>query len=111
MRVGISFKMLVGFVSYVKSRHIGSTYPSINARPSTKALKTEKKIRRYLLAKLKKVVNALPFLRYKDTIIMGNSIELKGMCIILLAIHCKTCLKGQTKQTSEYPHEQKERFM
>lgn len=81
MRVrGIGIKMLFRFVTYVKNRRNGSPYPSINAKPGTKAQKTEKKIRVYVLAKLKKFVNSLPLPRYKDAIITGNTIELKGTC-------------------------------
>lgn len=79
--------MIFGFVTYVKNRRIGSPYPIINARPATKALKTEKKIRIFSLAKLVKFVNTLPLLRYKDaTIIMGNTIELMGTFIDSLII-------------------------
>lgn len=77
---------MLGFVTYVKNRRIGSAYPSINAKPSTKALKTEKKIRVYLLSKLVKCVNALPMLRYRDPIIMGDTIELSGTCICRVGV-------------------------
>lgn len=80
VRAGIGFKMLFGFVTYVRNRGFGSPYPSINARPSTKALKTEKKIRAYLMGKLIKFVNALPLPRYTDSVITGNTIEMKGTC-------------------------------
>lgn len=80
-------KMLFGFVAYVKNRRVGSTYPSINAKPTTKTLKTEKRRSVSSLAKLvklEKLVNVLPLLRCKDSIITGNVIELKGTCIV----HC-----------------------
>lgn len=82
-------RMIFGFVTYVKNRRIGSTYPTINAKPATKALKAEKKIRVYLLAKLVKLVNALPLPRYKDAIIVGNTIELNGTCIDCLILYAK----------------------
>lgn len=85
MRALVSdIKMLFGFVAYVKNRRVGSTYPSINAKPATKTLKTEKKRSVSSLAKLVKFVNVLPLLRCKDSIVTGNVIELKGTCIV----HC-----------------------
>lgn len=82
MRALVSdIKMLLGFVAYMKNRRVGSTYPSINARPATKTLKTEKRRSRNSLAKLVKFVNVLPLLRCKDSIITGNVIELTGTCI------------------------------
>lgn len=73
--------MLFGFVTYVKHRRIGSAYPSINAKPATKALKNKTKIGVYLTAKLVKFMHSLSLPRYKDVIVLGNTIELKGTCI------------------------------
>lgn len=73
--------MFIGLVTFVNTRRrIAAPYPSINAKPATKALKTESKLRIYFLAKLSKFVRSLHVTRCRDDIVTGNFIILKGMC-------------------------------
>lgn len=70
--------MVLNFVSYMKNRQIGSTYPTIDVKPDSKAKKLFKKIRATLRRKCASVVNAIPFIRPTPTMALFEIIELQG---------------------------------
>lgn len=75
-------KMIVfNFVSYVKNRKIGSTYPSIDTKPESSAKRILKKFRASLARKCAAVVNSMPFIRPRSSTGLSNIIELQGMSL------------------------------
>lgn len=75
--------MVFNFVTYVKNRKIGSTYPSIDAKPESSTKRFLKKFRASLARKCAAVVNAMPFIRPRPSPDLSNSFELQGMCYLV----------------------------
>lgn len=71
--------MIVNLKNYIKNRRIGSTYPSIDTKPDSKAKKVLKKVGAYLFCKYIDAFNAIPFIHPRPAIGLINAIELQGM--------------------------------
>lgn len=71
--------MVFAFVTYIKNRQIGSTYPSINGNPDSKFKKTFEKIRESLSQKCVGILNLVPFIHPRPSTGLMNTIELQGM--------------------------------
>lgn len=71
--------MVISFVTYIKNRRIGSTYPSIDAKPDSQVKKSLKKLRESFARKCRIVMNAMPFIRPRASTGLINIIELQGM--------------------------------
>lgn len=71
--------MVISFVTYVKNRRIGSTYPSIDAKPESQATKTLRKLREAIAQKCIAIMNAMPFISPRVSTGLINIIELQGM--------------------------------
>lgn len=71
--------MVFNFVSYVKNRKIGSTYPSIDTKPESSAKRFFKKFRASLAQKCAAVVDSMPFIRPRSSTGLCNIVELQGM--------------------------------
>lgn len=76
--------MVFNFVSYVKNRKIGSTYPSIDTKPESRTKRLLKKFRASLAQKCAAVVNSMPFIRPRASPGLYNIIELQGMSPALI---------------------------
>ena len=71
--------MVISFVTYIKNRRIGSTYPSIDAKPDSQAKKTLRKLRESIAQKCIAIMNAMPFISPRVSTGLINIIELQGM--------------------------------
>lgn len=71
-------KMVISFVTYIKNRRIGSTYPSIDAKPDSRVKKTVKKISKSLVRACICIMNEMPFIHPRASTGLINIIELQG---------------------------------
>lgn len=71
--------MVFSFVTYIKNRRIGSTYPSIDAKPDSKAKILLRKLGDSFAQKYIRVMNSMPFIRPRPSTGLINIIELQGM--------------------------------
>lgn len=71
--------IVFNLLTYVKNRKIGSTYPSIDTKPESRAKRFLKKCRASLAQKCAAVVNKMPFIRPRNSTGLSNIIELQGM--------------------------------
>lgn len=75
----IVWRMVISFVTYIKNRRIGSTYPSIDAKPDSQAKKTLRKLREAIAQKCMAIMKSMPFISPRVSAGLINIIELQGM--------------------------------
>lgn len=73
--------LVFNFVTYVKNRKIGSTYPSIDSKPDSKAKRVLEKFCASLRRKCAAVMDSMPFIRPRSSTGLVNIIELQGRFI------------------------------
>lgn len=71
--------MVLAFITYMKNRRIGSTYPSIDSKPDSKFKKAFKKVQQSFVRKCANFMNSMPFVRPKPCSELINAIQLQGM--------------------------------
>lgn len=71
--------MVWAFVTYIKNRQIGSTYPSIDAKPDSKFKKTLKKLGESLSQRCVNILNLIPFIHPRPCTGLINILDLQGM--------------------------------
>lgn len=76
--------MVLSFVTYMKNRRIGSTYPSIDAKPDSRVKRLLRKLGDSLTEKYIRVMNSMPFIRPRLSTGLINIIELQGMWVFKL---------------------------
>ncbi|XP_031636728.1 phosphatidylinositol 4-kinase type 2-alpha isoform X2 [Contarinia nasturtii] len=69
--------VVISLVAYMKNRRIGSTYPSIDAKPDSKVKKTFRKIREAFVQKCIIIFNSVPFIHPRASTGLINIIELQ----------------------------------
>lgn len=77
--------MVCAFVTYIKNRQIGSTYPSIDAKPDSKIKKTLKKLSTSFTQRCIEFLNSIPFIHPRPSTGLMNILELQGMFFLVFS--------------------------